>query len=211
MGKRDYVAWHDSYDTPGSRLHLRLLVVQDLIAHALDQLPPGGVRVISMCAGQGRDVITVASRHRRGNDLSGRLVELDETNVAAAGALIDGHALAGLEVVQGDAGLSDAYADAAPADLVVACGIFGNITDDDIARTIAFLPAMCAAGAWVVWTRHPKPEGIIDRIERWLVAAGFVNEMRVVPEDRAFGVGAARLVADPLPFRAGERLFEFVD
>ena len=66
MALRDYAAWHDEYDRAGSPLHLRLLVVQDLIAAALDELPPGPIRVISMCAGQGRDLIGVARRHRRG-------------------------------------------------------------------------------------------------------------------------------------------------
>ena len=81
---RDYLGWHDDYDRPGSRLHLRLLVVEDLVARALDELPPGRVRLLSMCAGQGRDVLTVASRHRRGADLEGRLVELHPQNVGAA-------------------------------------------------------------------------------------------------------------------------------
>jgi hypothetical protein len=207
---RDYVAWHDDYDTPGSRLHLRLLVVQDLIARALDEMEPGPRRLISMCAGQGRDVITVASRHRRGRDLTGRLVELDEVNVATARTAVEALGLTGLEVVQGDAGLSDVYAGATPADLVVACGIFGNIADADIERTITFLPALCAPRAWVVWTRHPMPDGIIERIEGWFTAAGFSNEARVVPERPDFGVGLARLAGPPQPFRRAERLFQFV-
>jgi hypothetical protein len=65
MTLRDYVAWHDEYDRAGSPLHLRLLVVQDLIAAALDELPSGRIRVISMCAGQGRDLIGVARRPHR--------------------------------------------------------------------------------------------------------------------------------------------------
>src|SRR5262245_47237861 len=129
---RDYQAWHDAYDQPGSRLHLRLLVVQDLIAAALDEAPPGPVRVISMCAGppepvrgigrgggKGRDVLTVARRHRRGGDLVGRLVELDPTNVAAARAAAAAAGTSGIEVVEADAGRSDAYLGAAPADLVL--------------------------------------------------------------------------------------------
>src|SRR5260370_35112395 len=88
MPLRDYAAWHDDYDRPGSALHLRLLVVQDLIATALDEAPPGPVRVISMCAGQGRDLIGAARRHRRGRDLSGILVEADPRNVTAPRAAI---------------------------------------------------------------------------------------------------------------------------
>ena len=56
---RDYLAWHDDYERPGSALHLRLLVVQELIASALDESASGRIRVISMCARQGHDIVTV--------------------------------------------------------------------------------------------------------------------------------------------------------
>ena len=51
---RDYLAWHDAYDRPGSSLHLRLLVVQEFVATAFDEAGPGPIRVVSLCAGQGR-------------------------------------------------------------------------------------------------------------------------------------------------------------
>src|SRR6476646_3057148 len=78
---RDYREWHDRYDSPGSSMHLRLLVVQDLIADVLDECAPGPIRVLSICAGQGRDVVTVARRHRRGMDVNARLIERDPRNV----------------------------------------------------------------------------------------------------------------------------------
>jgi hypothetical protein len=207
---RDYVAWHDLYDDPGSGLSLRLLVVQDLIARALDELPPGPVRMISMCAGQGRDALTVARRHRRGRDLTGRLVEAAPDNVAAARATIATHGIEGIEVVEGDAGHSDAYEGAVPADLVLACGVFGNVPDDEVRTTIDLLPTLCAPGAWVVWTRHPREDGIVTRIERWFDAAGFAPEALVVPAGDLFGVGAARHTGSAKPFRPGVRLFAFV-
>ncbi len=212
MAVRDYVAWHHEYEQPGSRLHLRLLVVQDLLALALDELPPGPVRVISMCAGQGHDLLTVARRHRRGPDLRGRLVEVDPGNASAAHRTIEQAGLDGLEVVEGDAGRSDSYEGATPADLVLACGVFGNISDEDIETTVRFLPELCSPGAWVVWTRQPEPVGIIERIETWFVDAGFRLQALVVPDSlvRPFGVGAARLVSDPRPLTPGARLFDFV-
>jgi Putative methyltransferase len=211
VAPRDYRAWHDGYDRPGSRLHLRLLVVQDLIAQALDDLAPGPVRVVSLCAGQGRDVLGVARRHRRGGDLTGRLVELDAANVAAARATIAAAGLAGIEAVAGDAGLSDAYVGAAPADLVLACGIFGNVSDADVEGTVRFLPALSAPGAWVVWTRFPREDGLVDRIRGWFAEAGFEERALVVPEaGLRFGVGAARYAGGPVPLAAGRRLFSFV-
>ncbi len=207
---RDYQAWHDAYDRPGSRLHLRLLVVQDLIAAALDVLPPGPVRVVSMCAGQGRDVLTVARRHRRGGDLTGRLVELDAANAAAARETIAATGLAGIEVEEADAGRSDAYLGAAPAALVLACGVFGNISDADIEATVRFLPALCAPGAWVVWTRYPREDGLVDRIQGWFTEAGFEPVVLVVPDGGLhFGVGACRFAGVPAPLVGGRRLFTF--
>lgn len=209
MALRDYEAWHGAYDRPGSPLHLRLLVVCDLVAAALDTAPPGPVRVLSMCAGQGRDLVTAAARHRRGPDVTGRLVELLPANVAGARARIAAAGLTGLEAVEADAGVSDAYAGAVPAHLVLACGIFGNIPDADIESTIAFLPRLCAPGAEVVWTRNPQDPTILDRIDDWFRAAGFAPGARVVPGDRSFGVGTARLTADPLPYEPGRLLFRF--
>ncbi|MET0627802.1 MAG: SAM-dependent methyltransferase [Acidimicrobiia bacterium] len=207
---RDYLTWHDDYDRPGSHLHLRLLVVQDLIARVLDERPPGPVRVISMCAGQGRDLLTVARRHRRGDDLGGRLVENDRRNVDAARAAIADLGISALEVVEADAGRSDAYVGATPADLVLACGIFGNITDDDVKTTVKFMPALCAPAAWVIWTRAPRGDDILERIEGWFEGAGFEPRAFVVGEGDLFGVGAAQFDGQPTDAEPGVRLFDFV-
>jgi hypothetical protein len=210
MALRDYVAFHDRYDDPRSGLYLRLLVVQDLIGTVLDEAPPGPVRVISMCAGQGRDVIGVARRHRRGRDLTGLLVEADPRNVAAARDAITQAGLTGLTVMQGDAGQSAAYTGAVPADLVLACGIFGNISHQDIERTIGFLPALCAPGATVLWTRHPEPEEFLGTIQGWFTGAGFRPGPLVLPPGILFSVGSARLTGTPPPLRPGQQLFTFV-
>ena len=207
MAGRDYLAWHDDYDRPGSALHLRLLVVEDLIASSLDERGPGPVRVISMCAGQGRDLVTVARRHRRGRDLVGRLVELDPRNVHAARAAIADAGLPGLEVVEGDAGDPGSYRGATPADLVLACGIFGNVPDEDVETTVASLPALCAPGAWVIWTRAPRHDGILRTIQEWFEAAGFEPAVLVVGEGDLFGVGAARFAGATAELRRGARLF----
>ena len=210
MALRDYVAFHDRYDDPRSGLYLRLLVVQDLIGSVLDEAPPGPVRVISMCAGQGRDLIGVARRHRRGRDLTGLLAEADPRNVAAARHAIARDGLTGLTVEQADAGQSAAYQHAVPADLVLACGIFGNISHQDIERTIGFLPELCAPGATVLWTRHPEPEDMLATIQGWFAGAGFQPGPLVVPPGALFGVGAARLTGAPPTLRPGQRLFTFL-
>lgn len=116
--------------------------------------------------------------------------------------------LDGVEVLAGDASVTDAYADAVPADLILLCGVLGNITADDIANMIRHLPSLCAAGATVIWTRHRHPPDLTPYIRETFEQGGFAE---VAFEDSPpFGVGVNRLVASPQPFENGIRLFEFI-
>lgn len=205
-----WVAWHDPYDRPGSSLHRRLRVVQQRIWEALDAAPPGPIRVISMCAGQGRDVLEVLPDHDRRADVRARLVELDAVNVEHALAAVGAAGLDGVEVVQGDASTTGAYLGAVPADLVLACGIFGNVSDDDIATTVRHLPELCAPRATVIWTRHRGEPDITPTIRRWFVEAGFEEVAFDAEDGFAFGVGTARLAIDPPPLGEPRQLFQFI-
>jgi hypothetical protein len=208
---RDWLDWHTPYDDPASPLSQRLAIVQRHLGRALDRCPQGSVRIISMCAGQGRDVIGVLENHRRRGDVRARLFEWDERNVAVAVAAAAARAaLTGVEVVRADAGTTDAYRAAVPAEIVLACGVFGNISDDDIARTVAHLPSLCAPGATVIWTRHRRPPDLTPSIRRWFQEAGFVDDGFDAPDRLFIGVGAHRLAADPTPFEPSLRLFDFV-
>jgi hypothetical protein len=207
---RDYLDWHDDYERPGSSLHRRLQVVIRLVRRALHELPPGPVRVLSLCAGQGTDLLGAADGNPRAHDLVGRLVELDPRNVEAARLRIDELGLEDrLEVLEADASVSDVYAGAIPANLVLACGIFGNISEADIERTIRFLPSLCAPDAWVLWTRHARDSSVFDRVQGWFVDAGLEPIEVEVADDATYGVGANRLVVAPPPFEVGQQIFTF--
>src|ERR1700749_2578476 len=160
--------WHRDYDDPGSLLSRRGGLVQGHLRAELDRLPARDVRLISLCAGQGRDVIGALAGHPRRGEVRARLVELDERNVAVARQAAQAAGLDGVEVLQGDAGITDACAGAVPAQIVVACGIFGNITGSDIQATVAALPSLCAPGALVLWTRHRRPPDLTPGIPAWL-------------------------------------------
>ena len=91
-----------------------------------------------------------------GSRVQGRLVDSDPTLADRARRTAREASLTGIEVVVADAGTTSAYAGAVPADLVLACGIFGNIVDTDIERTIRALPMLCAEGATVIGTRWQR-------------------------------------------------------
>jgi hypothetical protein len=207
-----WVRWHRSYDVDGSPLRLRLAIVQQFLRDAIEASPPGKtVQVLSLCAGRGTDVIDVLADHPRARDVRARLVELDPDLAAGARVGADTAGLAQVEVVTGDASTTDAAVGAVPADVLLACGIFGNVSAADIRHFVECAPALCAAGATVIWTRHRRPPDRTVDIREWFASAGF-DELGFTAPDPAglVAVGAHRLVRDPDRFRGGQRLFTFV-
>lgn len=207
MADRDWLEWHSAYDRDSS-LRRRLEVVRARIGGLLDTSPPGPIRVISFCAGQGRDLIPVIERHRRRRDVRARLVELDPRNVQAAAWAVDAAGLSRVEVVLGDAALTAAYDGFTPADLVLCCGVFGNISDQDIAFTIKQLPTLCRRGASVIWTRGRTPPDLTPTIRRWFDQEGF-EELFFEGQPGSFAVGMHRLEAPPGPYDPTLQLFTF--
>jgi hypothetical protein len=205
---RDWVAWHEEYDVPGSSLSQRLAAVQGWIRAALGQAPSGPLRAISMCAGQGRDLIGVLREHPRRGEVTARLVELDPRNAATARRLAGDARLPLVEVVTGDAADTSAYADLAPADLVLACGVFGNISDEDVRRTIGCCGQLCATGGTVVWTRGRWGTDLVPQICEWFAERDF-DLLGVSDPTVTWAVGAHRFTGTPGPLRAGRRMFTF--
>lgn len=205
----DWHAWHAQYDDADSWMPLRLQAVRTQIRAALDDAPAGPLTVISLCAGDGRDLLHVLAGHPRRDDVRARLVELDPRNAAAASDAARRAGLDQVEVITGDASIIDQYRDFVPADLVLVCGVFGNITDEDIRHTIGACGQLCATGGTVVWTRHRGKPDLVPAICAWFGEEGF--ELRWLSGSEAgFGVGVHRFTGVPSPLEAGTRLFEFV-
>jgi len=205
----DWHNWHDAYTSPGSPLTRRLDTVRERIRHVLDEAPPGPVRVVSVCAGQGHDLIGSLADHPRRADVRARLVELDPRNTAAARESAAALGLDGVEVVTGDASVTDAYLGAVPADLVLVVGVFGNVTVEDIERTTGFLARMCVPGGTVIWSRNRKAPDVFPRVCGWLEERGFEQVWQSEPDARQ-GVGVHRFTGKPSPLTPGERIFAFV-
>lgn len=140
-----------------------------------------------------------------------RLVELDPRNAVIARETADAADLPHVKTVTGDASVSDAYLGAAPARIVLACGIFGNVSDEDIQRTVGLLPMLCESGATVVWTRHRRPPDLTPTIRRWFSDAGFEELAWDEPADLPWvGAGAVRWPGESGVVRSGVGFFRFL-
>ncbi len=208
--KQDWSEWHRSYDDPTSRLSRRLHVVQDRLREALVDRRKR-VQIISMCAGEGRDVIGVLADHPRRSDVLARLVELDARIADVAEGAARAASLDQVAVLRADAASTDSYDGAVPADIILACGIFGNISDDDIRRTVGYLPTLCAANATVIWTRAEAPDrNVVSAIREWFDESGFDEVTFDAPVDDTFRVGVHRLRDAPSAYEGGITLFRFM-
>ena len=146
--------------------------------------------------------------HPRRTEVRARLVELDSRNVAAACEAVGDLRLDwNVEIVRGDASLTDAYAGAVPADLIVLCGVLGLVSRDDARAIVTALPGLCAPGAAVVWTRQRILPDLIPDVRRWFAEAGFREEAFESPGPEVAWIGLHRLAVAPRPLVRGMRLF----
>jgi hypothetical protein len=204
----DWRAWHADYEDPTTSLARRLGVVR---ARLTELLAGGAVRsVLSLCAGDGRDVLPVLAEQPAERRPQVTLVELDPVLATAAR---DRAVDVGVQVrvLTGDAGRTATWHDAVPVDLLLLCGVFGNVPDDDVHRTITSCPALLETGGAVVWTRGDRDgTDLRPRIRGWFDEAGFV-ELAFDAEPVGYGVGVHRL-RSPAPAPATDvpgRLFAF--
>lgn len=205
----DWLTWYESYDDPDSSLSRRLGIVRRRINDVLaEPAGPEPRRILSLCAGDGRDLLpelTVLD----GTAYSAALVEKDETLAERALAEAEQLGLAGVTMIRGDAGLVSTFARQLPVDLLLLCGIFGNISEEDIRATIAATPAMLRPGGTVIWTRGAFTSDLRPQVRAWFREAG-LRETSFDGEPEGYGVGTARLGPGARPARSlPERLFTF--
>jgi hypothetical protein len=206
---RDYQQWHRRYDDPASALSWRLRTVQSYIGQALDRYC-GPVRVLSSCSGDGRDVLGVLAKRADAERVSAVFVEAhpmiaDPARRAAAAVA------SRIEVRTADAGVTDTYLGVVPAEVVLLVGILGNISDTDLARTIATAPALCRPRATLLWSRGRAGGDRNDMVRARFAAAGFTElDYATLDADSFPAVGVARYDGPPMPLPTGKRLFTFL-
>ena len=103
-------------------------------------------------------------------------------------------------------------ADALLAGILLLCGIFGNVSDRDIERTVQAVPVLCHAGATVIWTRRRWPPDLTPQVRAWFAGSGFdeiaFDALQTRPPllPALASTGSAAPPADALP---DYRLFTF--
>ena len=143
-------------------------------------------------------------------------MEKDEALARAASERTASLGLADVHVAVGGAGRFSTFSSYLPVDLLLLCGILGNIPPAEIEATVAASPAMLGPGGPVAWTRgDPSLHGGNEPCLRpWVrslfFAATGLEEVSFGGDPARYGVGVARLAQPPPPALAvAEQLFAF--
>ena len=109
-------------------------------------------------------------------------------------------------------GIRQAYVGAVPADLVIMIGIFGNISDDDVRRTIMTAPQLAELARRCCGHAPPALRTGIA----WFVAcyqlpvSSSLTTVSLIGEEERAALGSARYGGPPQPLITGQQLFTFV-
>jgi len=209
----DWKVWHHDYDDPDSSVSHRLVEVRARLAGVLAD-GVGQVWLLSICAGDARDVIPVVAVSDC--DVEVTLVELDPELADRARRAADAAGVR-VDVRTGDAGDPEVYAGLHPVDVLVMVGVLGNVSDADARTTVAAAGSLVAEGGTVIWSRsnrfRAEPTHGYEDPAVWVrdlfEAQGFETVDYLRPDQDAWRLGVSRLAVpsrDPLP----ERIFTFV-
>ncbi len=194
----DWYAWHDNYQR-NRGLQARLGLVCEQISACMNACPPGPIRVVSVCAGDGRDLMSAMIDHPRAPDIQALLVEQDRRLVEVGQSSADLSDLGKqIKFARGDATRSAAYRGAVPADLVIVAGVFGHVREEHLNQLVRNLPLLCRPDGFVIWTRSLKAwdgERHVALIRQYFLETGFEEVNFQQAAVGASGIGTYRTKA----------------
>jgi SAM-dependent methyltransferase len=209
---KDWVRFHHLYET-WPPLQARLQIVRQQIGAALAAMPPGRVRILSLCAGDGRDLLGALSDYPRATDVEACLIDNNAELVARGEAARAELGLpASIRFLHADATCAELYLPLAPADLVVAAGVFGHLEPPSMQRLVQSLCSLCKTNARVIWTHRidrPADEYRIALLRQMLHAADFDEQIFTPTDPPGFVVATHAFNGQPLPLVTDEPLFDF--
>lgn len=209
---KDWIAWHEGYDDPASSLVRRLEVVRRQLDRALDEVAAAKPLLLSLCAGDGRDVIGVLAARLTQPQVEAILIESDPALAARALKAAADARLSSVQVRCGDAGDQDSFSDVVPVDVLMLCGIFGNIEHSEVKAVVEAIPGLLNPGGFVIWTRGGSLPDRRPGIRKWFVSAG-LDEVAFEGAPEPYGVGLYRQLQAPklsALHESSDRLFTFV-
>lgn len=207
---KDWKKWHTLYDNNESGQAKRLRLVQESIGDSLPNSLKEEYQIIDICSGDGRDLLDVLAHYPHKDRTQSYLVELDEKLAKESRERASDKGLRNVIVFNGDASFLNVYKNIPPADLLLLCGVFGNISDTDIRTTIELLPQLSKKGTKIIWTRHLRQPHAVRIIQNLFIASNFSEIDFKITDDRSYAIATYEFVGSPKPLNEDAQLFTFI-
>ncbi len=211
--RTNWSQWLKQYDDFPS-LQARLRIVQEQIVATLDECPPGPIRIVSLCAGDGRDLLGVIQDHPRRDDVSAWLIDNERESIELGRIAAERLGLTRrMNFVCADAARAENYADHVPADLLLLSGFLGHLRHGDVRKLLQSLPMFCQPGSSVIWNRHLvlyDGHRQTRAIRDCLAGIGFEESQFETTAPDGFAVGRVKFKGPAQLFDRSRVLFEFV-
>jgi 2-polyprenyl-3-methyl-5-hydroxy-6-metoxy-1,4-benzoquinol methylase len=189
----------------------RLQAVQDHFAASLAEAEPGPVRVVSICAGDGRDVMGVLESHARREDVNAWLVELDRKSVEAGIKRRDATGLSKLVTfLHADATDFATFKNILPCDIVMVCGVWGHVPPAERLSLVKALGKFCKPGGTVVWSRGvDRGRSRFTDIQALFEHNSFERVSESITPDDKWAICTHRYMGRPVEVPTSGRIFNF--
>ncbi len=189
----------------------RLQAVEEHLGECLDEAPAGPVRILSMCAGDGRDVIGAVRSHRRRKDIAAWLVELNSQSVELGkGYSVNAGLDRTLKFINADATIYSTYRSIGPADIVLVCGVWGHVPAHEKTLLVRAISTLCKPGGAVIWTRGTsKGIGRVREIEALFAGSWWEKERVTYTADAAWAIATYRYRGPAHELPAVGQIFHF--
>ena len=207
----EWVDWHEGY-APGSPLsHASRGGAAPDPSERSTRAPPGPIHVISMCAGDGRDLLGVLPDTSPQPRTFARCWWNSTPTLRNAPRERAAEVSPTIEVVTGDAS-NDQQLMRVPSRPTSCSRAASSATSPTTTFTTRWLICRRSAhpNATVIWTRGTFAPDLTPTIRVWFMEAGFTELDFVAIPDTTVGVGANRLTSPPHPFEPDVRLFTFL-
>jgi hypothetical protein len=198
--------WHDNYEDKTSTPYKRTLIVKKLIVDYL--INKNNITILSICAGQGRDVLTSLNA-----DTYAYLIDIDKKCIDYAQSYVNNNNIHNVSIIKADASLISTYVDnnIPKADLILICGVFGHLSLEDISITAQSLKQLIKTGGSVIWTRHKFDNDITKEVREAFELAGYKEETFISPKEEPFSIGMHKLIENAIEPIYDLKMFDYIE
>jgi 2-polyprenyl-3-methyl-5-hydroxy-6-metoxy-1,4-benzoquinol methylase len=143
--------WHiEKHSDPNSYTSQRMtdigLVIEEYLKDTVHRS-----NIVSVCAGQGLDLIPILRQYP--NSADAYLIDIEQQNIDHINKISTG--LEGIHTYAADATVSNTYINnkIPRANLLLVCGVFAHLTSEDQSIFIQNMRSLLKPGGYVIWTR----------------------------------------------------------